>query len=103
VHGITAQLDEGVAFHRSRYRHAPLFLAYFQAFSNTYASLDVLRARYEEALAHPAVVGLVVGTRPDCVDEAVLDLLQEFARRAYVSVEYGIESCYDRTCHPSHR
>ena len=97
VAGITAQLDEGIAFHRRRYRKAPLYLAYFQAYSNTYAPLEVLRTRYEEALAHPAVAGLVVGTRPDCVDDRVLDLLQELSQKAYVAVEYGIESCLDRT------
>lgn len=94
---ITEQLDEGIAFHRHRYRSAPVYLAYFQAYSNTYAPLDVLRERYDEALRHEGVVGLVIGTRPDCVDEQVLDLLEEYAKRCYVAVEYGIESCYDRT------
>lgn len=94
---ITEQIDEGIAFHRHRYRSAPVYLAYFQAYSNTYAPLEVLRERYDEALRHEGVVGLVVGTRPDCVDEAVLDLLADYARRCYVAVEYGIESCYDRT------
>lgn len=94
---ITEQLDEGIAFHRHRYRSAPAYLAYFQAYSNTYAPLEVLRERYDEALRHKGVVGLVIGTRPDCVDEQVLDLLEEYAKRCYVAVEYGIESCYDRT------
>lgn len=97
VSTITEQLDEGIAFHRHRYRSAPVYLAYFQAYSNTYAPLEVLRQRYDEALRHPVVVGLVVGTRPDCVDDAVLDLLGEYAKEHYVAVEYGIESCYDRT------
>ena len=57
----------------------------------------MLRGRYDEALRHEGVVGLVIGTRPDCVDEQVLDLLEEYAKRCYVAVEYGIESCYDRT------
>ncbi|MBQ5903994.1 MAG: TIGR01212 family radical SAM protein, partial [Alistipes sp.] len=65
------------------------------SFSNTYAPLEVLRERYEEALAHPDVAGLIIGTRPDCVDEAVLDYLAEWARDRYVAVEYGIESVYD--------
>lgn len=94
---ITEQLDEGIAFHRHRYRSAPVYLAYFQAYSNTYAPLEVLRERYDEALRHEGVVGLVVGTRPDCVDDKVLDLLAEYAQKHYVAVEYGIESCYDRT------
>ncbi len=94
---ITEQLDEGIAFHRHRYRSAPVYLAYFQAYSNTYAPLEMLRERYDEALRHEDVVGLVVGTRPDCVDDAVLDLLAGYAQNNYVAVEYGIESCYDRT------
>lgn len=94
---ITGQLDEGIAFHHHRYRSAPIYLAYFQSYSNTYAPLEVLRQRYDEALRHPEVVGMVVGTRPDCVDEAVLDLLAGYAKNCYVAVEYGIESCYDRT------
>lgn len=94
---IAQQIDEGIDFHRVRYRNAERFLAYFQPFSNTYAPLEVLRQRYEEALAHPKVAGIVIGTRPDCVDEEKLDYLAELARRKIVIVEYGIESCYDRT------
>lgn len=97
VGSIGEQLDEGIVFHRHRYRKAPCYLAYFQAYSNTYAPVEVLRQRYGEALRHPGVVGMVVGTRPDCVDAEVLDLLAELAREHYVAVEYGIESCYDRT------
>ena len=97
VKPITQQIDEGIAFHQWRYRNARRYLAYFQAYSNTYAPLDLLRQRYEEALSHPQVEGLIIGTRPDCVDEAVLDYLQELSQRCFVAVEYGIESCYDRT------
>lgn len=92
---ITRQIEEGIAFHRWRYREAQRYLVYFQSFSNTYAPLEVLRERYGEALAHPDVAGLIIGTRPDCVDEAVLDYLAELARERYVAVEYGIESVYD--------
>ena len=94
---ITQQITEGIAFHRHRHRGACGYLAYMQSFSNTYAPLPVLRERYEEALAHPAVEGLVIGTRPDCVDEEKLDYLAALAKEHYVMVEYGIESCYDRT------
>ncbi len=94
---ITRQLDEGIEFHRWRYRKASRYLAYFQAYSNTYAPLEVLRERYEEALAHPEVEGLIIGTRPDCVDEAKLDYLQSLAQRYYVAVEYGVESTSDET------
>ncbi|MBO5193862.1 MAG: TIGR01212 family radical SAM protein, partial [Bacteroidales bacterium] len=109
------QLDEGIEFHMVRYRTTEHYLAYFQSFSNTYAPLERLKALYEDALAHPKVVGLVIGTRPDCVDEPKLDYLAALAdgsampdwsremadgtvRHApVVIVEYGIESCYDST------
>lgn len=94
---VTQQLEEGIEFHRNRYRTAQHYLAYFQSFSNTYAPLDQLRRIYDEALAHPLVAGLVIGTRPDCVDDAVLDYFAELARDRYVIIEYGIESCYDTT------
>jgi len=80
-----------------RYRTTEHYLAYFQSFSNTYAPLERLKELYEEALAHPQVVGLVIGTRPDCVDEQKLDYLAELAKSHVVIVEYGIESCYDST------
>ena len=94
---ITQQIDEGVEFHRRRYRTAEQYLAYFQSFSNTYAPLERLRECYDEALSHPAVAGIVVGTRPDCVDEEKLDYFAELAHRKYVAIEYGVESCYDAT------
>lgn len=95
---IRRQLDEGIAFHKVRYRNTRHYLAYFQSYSNTYASLDRLSQVYGEALAHPDVVGIVIGTRPDCIDEARLDLLEEIRNRGkLVIVEYGIESCYDST------
>ncbi|MDR0414772.1 MAG: TIGR01212 family radical SAM protein [Prevotellaceae bacterium] len=95
---ITQQIDEGIAFHAThRYRKAQQYLAYFQAFSNTYAPLDVLRSVYGEALKHPQVAGIVVGTRPDCIDGEKLDYLAQLAQESYVAVEYGVESCYDRT------
>ncbi len=77
---ITQQIDEGIEFHSRRYRKAERYLAYFQSFSNTYAPLDRLREIYGEALGHPAVAGIVVGTRPDCVDEAKLDYFASLAR-----------------------
>lgn len=94
---IAQQIDEGLEFHTNRYRKAGRFLAYFQSYSNTYAPLDVLRQRYEEALRHPKVAGVVIGTRPDCVDAEKLDYLESLSRDHIVIVEYGIESCYDRT------
>lgn len=94
---ITQQLEEGISFHRWRYKGAARYLAYFQSYSNTYADIDVLRSRYEEALSHPEVVGLIIGTRPDCVDEKKLDYIASLARQYYVAVEYGVESTSDKT------
>ena len=73
------------------------FLAYFQAYTNTYAELDKLRQMYEEALRVEGVVGLVIGTRPDCMPEELLDYLEELNRRTFLLVEYGIESTDNHT------
>ena len=73
--GITQQIDEGIAFHAARGRSHGPYLAYFQSFSNTFAPVERLREVYAEALAHPAVSGLVIGTRPDCVDAEKLDFI----------------------------
>ena len=94
---ITRQLDEGIEFHQGRYRSVTKYLAYFQAYSNTYGPLEKMRRVYEEALAHKDVVGIVVGTRPDCIDAAKLDYLRELSQGKVVIVEYGIESCHDDT------
>ena len=94
---LAEQIDEGIAFHRNRYRSAGRYLVYFQSYSNTYAPLERLRALYDEALAHPLVAGIVVGTRPDCVDERKLDYFARLARDRYVAIEYGIESTCDAT------
>ena len=122
---LIQQIDEGIEFHQRRYPKVKSYLAYFQAYSNTYAPLERLKALYGEALSHPSVVGLVIGTRPDCVDEEKLDFLasllggQNPRRRTFtrigreaqgggggfvaekvwpvIVVEYGIESCYDET------
>ena len=94
---ITQQIEEGIAFHANRYHSPAAYLAYFQAYSNTHAPLETLRSRYEEALAHPAIRGLIVGTRPDCVDPHKLDYLASLAQEHYVAVEYGLESIHDTT------
>ena len=94
---IFQQLEEGIEFHLNRYRKAEEYLAYFQSYSNTYAPLEHLKDLYAQALAHPKVRGIAIGTRPDCIDEEKLDWLQEVAREKIVIVEYGIESCYDKT------
>lgn len=91
------QLDEGIGFHKVRYRTTEHYLAYFQSYSNTYAPLERLKQLYSEALSHPQVVGIVIGTRPDCVDEEKLDYIAGLAENHVVVVEYGIESCHDVT------
>jgi uncharacterized protein len=93
---VTAQLEAGKAFMRDRYK-AHRFLAYFQAFSNTYAPAPQLLAVYEEALAVPDVVGLTIGTRPDCVSDEVLDHLAELAKTRLIWLEYGLQSAHDVT------
>jgi hypothetical protein len=100
---ILQQIDDGIAFHRQRGREARIYLAYLQAFSNTHAPLTQLQELYEAALSHPQVKGLVIGTRPDCIDEAKLDYIDSLQQRAFISIEYGIESCYDRTLQRIHR
>ena len=95
--GIIGQLQQSIDHMRTRYRDRHRFLAYFQPATNTYAPVDKLREVYLAALEHPSVVGLVVGTRPDCVPDPVLDLLQELAERTYVAVEYGIQTIHDRS------
>ena len=94
---IKQQIREGVEFHQKRYRRANKYLAYFQAYSNTYAPLSDLKKLYDEALKQPGVVGLVIGTRPDCVDEEILEYLSEINKTHYLVLEYGLESCYDKT------
>lgn len=94
---ITRQLDEGMEFHRGRYRSVTKYLAYFQAYSNTHGPLEKMQKAYEEALGHEGVVGIVIGTRPDCIDARKLDYLRELSKDKVVIVEYGIESCYDET------
>jgi len=94
---ISTQIDEGIEFHRKRYRRAEKYLAYFQAYSNTYAGVDVLRGRYAEALRRDEVIGLVIGTRPDTVDTEILDYIKTLSKDHYVIIEYGIESCYNST------
>lgn len=93
---ITQQLIRGKAAMSRRY-HADKFVGYFQSFSNTYAPLDRLKALYEEALSVVGVVGLSIGTRPDCVSEPVLELLEGYARRYLIWLEYGLQSAHDAT------
>lgn len=93
---VAEQIAAGKALYRNL-RGAAKFIAYFQTFTNTYAPVEKLRALYDEALAQPDVVGLSIGTRPDCVDDEILGLLEGYAGRSHVWVEYGLQSIHDRT------
>ncbi|MBS1209471.1 MAG: hypothetical protein H6R19_1869 [Proteobacteria bacterium] len=92
---LADQIATGVEFMRRRYPRTLKFLAYFQSYSNTYGDLPRLKAAYAEALAHPDVGGLVIGTRPDCLPDEVLDYLAELAQTHLIELEIGIESCSD--------
>lgn len=94
---VTQQLSEGIEFHKKRYRRANKYLAYFQTYSNTYAPIDHLKSIYKEALGFPGVIGLVIGTRPDCVDDEKLNWFAELAKQHYIIIEYGAESIYNKT------
>ena len=93
---IAEQITAGKTALMRRYK-ASKFIAYFQSFSNTYAPPDKLAALYREALADPDIVGLAIGTRPDCVTDEVLDLLNELNTKTYLSIEYGLQSAHDAT------
>lgn len=94
---VNQQITEGIKFHQNRYKRANKYLAYFQAYSNTYAPLSKLKEIYNEALQFNEIAGLVIGTRPDCIDEEKLDYFKELSKKHYVIIEYGIESIYTNT------
>jgi radical SAM protein (TIGR01212 family) len=93
---VTRQIAEGISFFRKKYDDLK-YLAYFQAYTNTYGDISHLIELYEEALSYPGIIGLVIGTRPDCVSDELLDYFQEISRKSYVMVEYGVESTCDET------
>lgn len=94
---IEQQIKEGIEFHTNRYRRAEKYLAYFQAYSNTYAPLEKLKHIYSQALNFDEIVGLVIGTRPDCIDSEKLSYFKKLSEKKYLIIEYGIESCYNQT------
>ncbi len=94
--GISSQLQEGIDFFGRKYK-TQKYIAYFQSYTNTYAGISELKAIYDEALSHPDVVGLTVATRPDCAGNDVLDLLSQYSKKVYTTVEFGVESCYNAT------
>ncbi|MDA8388420.1 MAG: TIGR01212 family radical SAM protein [Nitrospiraceae bacterium] len=93
---VSQQVENGISYLRGRYK-ADLFLAYFQPFTNTYAPVGELERLYSEALAHPLVAGLAIGTRPDCVDEQKIELLEKLAKTRFILIEYGLQSMYDKS------
>ena len=93
---VTEQLEEGKRFFARKYPDMK-YLAYFQAYTNTYGELQELKRKYEEALQVPDVVGIVIGTRPDCMPDELLDYLEELNRRTFLIVEYGVESTDNAT------
>ncbi|MCP4125322.1 MAG: TIGR01212 family radical SAM protein [Bacteroidetes bacterium] len=93
---ITQQLNEGIAFFSNKYK-TQKYLAYFQAYTNTYADIKLVKELYTEALGHPQITGLVIGTRPDCIDKELVDFLSALAKNNYISLEFGVESTLNRT------
>jgi radical SAM protein (TIGR01212 family) len=94
---VSEQLAEGIDFLKHRYRKPIAYLAYFQAYSNTYAPLSRLERIYKEALEFPGITGLIIGTRPDCIDNEKLDYFKRLSEKYLVVIEFGIESCYEKT------
>ncbi len=93
---ISQQLDEGIAIFSKKYK-TQKYLAYFQAYTNTYADIELVKQLYNEALKHSKVVGLVIGTRPDCINEDLIEFLSDLSKTYYISLEFGVESTLERT------
>jgi radical SAM protein (TIGR01212 family) len=93
---VTHQIDEGIAFFSKKY-DSMQYLAYFQAYTNTYAPFNDLKGLYNEALSHPKIAGLVISTRPDAVNDEILDYLTELSKNVYLMVEFGLESHLDKS------
>lgn len=93
---VKEQIQNGIGYLKMRYR-AEKFIAYFQPYSNTYAPREELERLYRDALSEPSVIGLAIGTRPDCIDEEKIALLESLASKYFILVEYGLQSIYDRS------
>lgn len=102
THTLSDQLARGIDFFRYKYPHMR-YLAYFQSYTATYGSVDRLIELYEEAVAYPQVVGIVIGTRPDCMPDRLLEYFSGLAKRCFVLIEYGVESTLDRSLELIHR
>jgi len=99
---ITQQLDEGISFFSGKYK-TQKYLAYFQSFTNTYADINLIKDLYSEAINHPKICGLVIGTRPDCISEEIIDYLSEIANQYFVALEFGVESTMNSTLNTINR
>lgn len=97
VKSIAQQLQEGIDFHKMRYRHVEKYIAYFQTYSNTYGPIDQMKKMFREALNQPGIIGLIAATRPDCINDELLEYFSNLSRDHYIMIEYGIESCYNTT------
>ncbi len=93
---VKEQIGSGISYLKRRYG-AEKFLAYFQPYSNTYASVGELEALYKEALTDESVIGLAIGTRPDCIDREKLLMLEALAKEYFILIEYGLQSIYEKT------
>ncbi len=93
---VSQQLEEGILFFSKKYQ-AQKYFAYFQSYTNTYASIDLLKEMYLEAVNYPNVIGLIIGTRPDCINSDIVEMLSEISKIYFVSLEFGVESTLNRT------
>lgn len=93
---ITQQIEEGIEFFGKKHQ-AQKYIAYFQSYTNTYGDFNRIKEKYEEALKYPNMIGLAIGTRPDCISEEILDYLSELNKKYFILVEYGIESTNNDT------
>lgn len=94
---ITKQMEYNIKLLSNKWPHVKKYIPYFQAYSSTYASLDVLKAQYEEALSFPGVVGLAIATRPDCLEDDLLDYLEELNQRTHLWIELGLQTIHEKT------
>lgn len=93
---ISQQLDEGITFFAKKYKTQE-YLAYFQAYTNTYADIELVKELYLEAITHPKVIGLVIGTRPDCINAELIDFLSDLSKNNFISLEFGVENTLNKT------
>jgi len=96
IKSITKQLEEGILFFSKKYKSQKYF-AYFQSYTNTYTDFENLKELFTEAVSYPGVIGLVIGTRPDCINEDIIDFLSDLSKKYFISLEFGVESTLNKT------